>query len=80
MRERQRSFYYRSASDRLDKLGTEGGAADVMTIMSDISVQNWTMWSSVYDLTSGEYQIAYRRRYDIPYRGRIDMQPRNQMP
>jgi hypothetical protein len=44
-----------------------------MGIIAAASVENWTMWTSVYDLDSGEYRIAYRRHYDDLFRGRLPL-------
>jgi hypothetical protein len=62
---------YRQASAELTGLHGYGDATDVMKIMQSISKPNWTMWSSVYDLTSGEFHLAYRRHYEIPYEDRL---------
>ena len=32
-----------------------------------------TMWSSVYDLTTGEFEIAYRQQYEEPFRDRLEL-------
>jgi len=69
----ERCARYRRASDRLAQLGPEIDAAQVMDVMASLSVPDWTMWTSVYNLTTGEYQVAYRRQYDAPYQGQLDM-------
>jgi len=38
-----------------------------MHVMESVSKEDWTMWSSVYDLSSRNFRIAYRRHYDKPY-------------
>lgn len=58
---------YRTASDQLAKASTAAGVDDVMHVMESVSKDNWTMWSSVYDLSSRKCRIAYRRHYDKPY-------------
>jgi hypothetical protein len=58
---------YRHASDELAKLSQAAGTDDVMRIMKSVSKENWTMWSSVYDLSARRLRIAYRRHYDKPY-------------
>jgi hypothetical protein len=60
---------YQLASSELAALSATAGAADVMRVMQSVSRENWTMWSSVYDLTSHEYHIAYRRHYDHLFDG-----------
>jgi predicted choloylglycine hydrolase len=62
---------YRTAAARLSEKDAEIAANDIMEVMSSISVSNWTMWSSVYDLTTGQYQVAYRRNYGQIYRDRL---------
>jgi hypothetical protein len=64
---------YRKASVRLAQAGPDFGAEEVMGIMTAASVENWTMWTSVYDLSTGEYQVAHRRRYDDLFRGRLPL-------
>ncbi len=58
---------YRLASEQLAKSGAVAGVDDVMRIMESVSKENWTMWSSVYDLSAGQFRFAYRRHYDKPY-------------
>ncbi len=64
---------YRTASERLAQAGPEFGAEEVMNITAAISVENWTMWTSVYDLSTGEYRVASRRQYGDLLRGRWPM-------
>lgn len=69
----ERCWRYAVASDRLDQIDGEPRMEDVMKIMSSISVPDWTMWTSVYDLNSGAYHIAYRRQYDDVFVGQLTM-------
>jgi hypothetical protein len=62
---------YGLASTELTKLQGKGAADDVMKIMQSIAQPDWTMWSSVYDLSTGEFSIAYRQHYDQPFRDSI---------
>ena len=62
---------YNLASAELTDLHGKGNATDVMKIMQSVSKANWTMWSSVYDLSSGDFEVAYRQHYDIPYFDRL---------
>ena len=34
---------------------------------ASISVDDWTMWTNVYNFTTGEFRVAYRRNYDDVY-------------
>ncbi len=65
---------YRLVSERLAELGGEATATDVMQTMAAASAENWTMWTSVYDLTSGRFRVAYRRQYDDWYADRMPQQ------
>jgi penicillin V acylase-like amidase (Ntn superfamily) len=58
---------YRTASDALAKTSEAAGVDAIMRVMESVSKEDWTMWSSVYDLSSRKCRIAYRRHYDKPY-------------
>jgi hypothetical protein len=58
---------YKMASAELTDLRANGDAKDVMKIMRSVSQTDHTMWSSVYDLTTGELDFAYRQHYEKPY-------------
>jgi hypothetical protein len=62
---------YRAASERLASLPSAAGAADVMKIMQAVVQEKWTMWTSVYNLSTGEFRLAYRRHFDAPYDDRL---------
>jgi hypothetical protein len=63
---------YRLASDQIAHLSSAAGPNDVMDIMASVSKENWTMWTSLYELTSGEFRVAYRRQYDKPFVGNLN--------
>ena len=63
---------YRLASAELTDLHANCDANDVMKIMQSVSKTDRTMWSSVYDLTTGEFDIAYRQHYEHPFQDHID--------
>jgi hypothetical protein len=63
----ERCQRYRTASDQLANASDSTGVGEIMGVMQAVSKEDWTMWSSVYDLTSGDYRFAYRRHYDKPY-------------
>jgi predicted choloylglycine hydrolase len=62
---------YETAAGHLSENNAGIAANDIMEVMSSISMPDWTMWSSVYDLTTGEYRVAYRRQYDYVFRDRL---------
>jgi penicillin V acylase-like amidase (Ntn superfamily) len=62
---------YKLASAKLTHLDANGDASDVMKIMQSVSKEDRTMWSSVYDLTTGDIEIAYRRHYECLFQDHI---------
>jgi hypothetical protein len=62
---------YKTASGELTELHSTGDAARVMKIMQSVAQPNATMWSSVYDLMSGNFEIAYRQHFDEVYDDRL---------
>jgi hypothetical protein len=63
---------YRHASEQLARSSAAADVDAVMRVMESISKDGWTMWTSVYDLSAGEFCVAYRRHFDKPYRGNLD--------
>lgn len=61
---------YHIASDELAAISGRTDVGDVMKVMESVK-QTSTMWSSVYDLTTGDFSIAYRQHYDEPYLGTL---------
>jgi predicted choloylglycine hydrolase len=51
---------YRTASDELAKAGSTASVADVMTIMKSVQ-KDTTMWTSVYDLNTLDFEVSYRQ-------------------
>ena len=52
------------------------GAVDVhqiMDVMDEVAVNDWTMWSSVYNLTTGEILLTHRKGEDRNKRTRLDL-------
>jgi hypothetical protein len=45
---------------------------DVMRVMEAVK-QETTMWSSVYDLSTGDFSFAYRRQYGVPFEDRLPL-------
>jgi Acyl-coenzyme A:6-aminopenicillanic acid acyl-transferase len=65
---------YRKASDAAGELKGPVDASDVMGIMRSVSVENWTMWTSVYDLTTGDLRVDYKAKANAEYRDVIGKQ------
>jgi hypothetical protein len=68
----ERCQRYRTASNALAKTSATTDLDGVMRVMESVSKKNWTMWSSVYDLSSKDCRIAYRRHYDKPYQDSLN--------
>jgi len=63
---------------RYDRLESALSAADgvqsreqAMAALASVSVEGHTLWSAVYDMTSGEMDLAMARRYDEVFRFRL---------
>jgi hypothetical protein len=63
---------YKLASAELTELHANGDANAVMKIMQSVSKTDHTMWSSVYDLTTGEFDIVYRQHYENQFEDHIE--------
>ena len=63
---------YRLASDELAALPSVAGPDDVMKIMESVAQPEFTMWTSVYNLSTRELEFAYRQHYSVVYRDALD--------
>lgn len=55
-------YRYKSASDQLAQFAdTKIESADIMNVMQSVSVNDWTMWSSVYNLSTDELLFVHRK-------------------
>jgi hypothetical protein len=57
---------YQTASSELVDMQGDVSPKDMMHVMESVK-QDTTMWSSVYDLSTGEFSVAYRREYERLY-------------
>jgi hypothetical protein len=64
----ERCNRYRLASDQLAALPSMAGAGDIMKIMQSVAQPEWTMWTSVYNLSTRELRLAYRQQFGDVYR------------
>jgi hypothetical protein len=62
---------YRTGSDAAGKLGGTVDYADARRIARSMSVPNWTMWTSIYNLTTREVHVIYRANLDAEYQDAI---------
>ncbi len=63
---------YRRASDQLAALPSVAETGDVMNVMESVAQNRWTMWTSVYNLSTGDFQFAYRQQFGDVYRDGLD--------
>lgn len=68
---REKCWRFNTAFGALSHNDSPADSDRMMQVMSSISVEDWTMWSSVFDLNSGSYQIAYRRQYEDVFKGQL---------
>lgn len=59
---------YRTGSVAAEKLGGAVDYADAHRVARSMSVDDGTMWTSVYNLTTRELGFIYRSRLDAEYR------------
>jgi hypothetical protein len=52
---------YSRASAMLERFSAVVGVDQIMDVMDEIAVNDWTMWSSVYNLTTGEILLTHRK-------------------
>lgn len=62
---------YQTASSELAEMQGDVSPADVMKVMESVK-QDTTMWSSVYDLSTGDFSVAYRRDYGNLFSDRLN--------
>ncbi len=62
---------YKKASDQVAKLDGRINMAEMLKVMASVSVEDWTMWTSVYNLSTGEFQVAYRRNFTNLFAGQL---------
>ena len=62
----ERCKRYHTASDELAAMKGHASTDDVMKVMQSVQ-QKTTMWSSVYDLSTGDFSVAYRHDFGKVY-------------
>ncbi len=61
-------YRYRAGSEAAERLSGAVGLEETKNVIRRISVDNWTMWTSVYDLTNRQVRVLYKARIDTEYR------------
>ena len=46
-----------------------------MHVMQSVAQGDWTMWTSVYNLDTGQYEVAHRRDVENRHRDRLSVSP-----
>ncbi len=59
---------YHTGSNAAERLGGAVEYDDASRVITSMSVDNWTMWTSVYNLTSRQARIRYKAKPDVEYR------------
>lgn len=63
---------YRRASARLDDFVGDVDVNRIMDVMDEVAMNDWTMWSSVYNLTTGEILFTHRKGQNRNKRTELD--------
>lgn len=64
---------YQTGSDKAEKLGDSFQMEDVESTIRSMSVENWTMWTSIYNLTDGNVTVGYKTRTNDLYQDQIEI-------
>jgi hypothetical protein len=62
---------YRTGSEAADRLAGAIDDATALGVARSMSVKDWTMWTSLYNLTTGDVRILYKARSDVAYRDAV---------
>ncbi len=68
----QQCSRYRTGSDLAESLGDAVTIDDAVRVTKSMSVEGFTMWSSIFNLTTGEASIRYKG-HDVEYRDQLKM-------
>jgi hypothetical protein len=59
------------ASKLADELHQETSITDAQHVIQSMVQPQATMWTSLYNLTTGDFSIAYRSKFELAYRDAI---------
>ena len=62
---------YRTGSERAELLPARIIFDDAISVARSMAVENYTMWTSVYNLQSGELRFFYKSRAELEHRDGI---------
>ena len=63
---------YRSGSNRAETLPAKVDFDGAISVARSMAVENYTMWTSVYNLQSGELRFFYKSRHELEHRDGIN--------
>lgn len=63
---------YRAGSHAAESLPGSFDMESAQNVIRKMSVEGWTMWTSVYDLTNRDISVLYKSRLDAEYRDTLD--------
>jgi hypothetical protein len=66
---------YRTGSELAERLAGKATIQDVNKAIRSMYGDGWTMWTSLFNLTTGEYSVTYRSSVDSPFRDQLIMKP-----
>lgn len=64
---------YRKGSAIAEAMGDDFRSEDVERAIRSMSVENWTMWTCIYNLSSGQVKVGYKTQSDNWYVDRINV-------
>ncbi|MEN6333215.1 MAG: C45 family peptidase [Phycisphaerales bacterium] len=70
---------YRRVSGQIDDASTNGSFVGVMSLLESVSLPN-TVWSAVYNLSTGEVRLVMGKDYDRVHQFRLDMRTPKRRP
>ena len=62
---------YQTVSNRLEAFDGSSPSDYVLDTMRAVSLKNWTMWTTVFDLSSKDFRVVYKQQFADQYRGQV---------
>jgi hypothetical protein len=66
---------YRTGSELAERLAGKATIQDANNAIRSMYVEGGTMWTSLFNLTTGEYSVTYRSSVDSAFRDQLIMKP-----
>lgn len=71
---------YRAGSEAAEQMPEKFGLEEVEDAIRTMSVDNWTMWTSVYDMTHREIRVFYKAKREHEFRDKLPMEKQRTKP